>query len=44
MVVLLVAPAKYHLLGLFPENLKQLLSILTNIWWFEATYVIWFGM
>ena len=40
----LVAPAKYHLLGSFPENLKHLLSILTNIWQFKATYVIWFGM
>ena len=40
----LVALAKYHLLGSCPENLKQLLSILTDIWWFEATYVIWFGM
>ena len=34
----IVATAKYNLLRAFPENLKQLSSILTNIWRFEATY------
>ena len=29
-----------YLLRAFPENLKQLSLILTNIWRFEATYVI----
>ena len=27
-----------NLLGAFPENLKQLSSILTNIWMLETTY------
>ena len=39
-----VASAKYYHLGAFSENLKQLPSILTNIWRFEATTLIWFGM
>ena len=39
-----VAAAKYYLLRAFPENLKQLSSIFTNIWRFEATYVIQCGM
>ena len=38
-----VAEAKYYLLRAFPERLKWLSSILTNIWRFEATYVIRFG-
>ena len=38
-----VAALMFYLLRAFPENLKQLSSILTNIWRFEATYVILFG-
>ena len=38
-----VAAAKYYLLRAFPERMKRLSSILTNIWRFEATYVIRFG-
>ena len=37
-----VASAKYDYLRAFPENLKHLFSILTNIWRFKATNVIWF--
>ena len=33
---------KYFLLRAFTENLKQLSSILTNVWRLEADYVIWF--
>ena len=33
-----VASAKYYLLGAFPEILKQLSLIFTNIWRFEAIY------
>ena len=36
-----VASAKYCYLTAFPENLKHLSSILTNIWRFKATNV-WF--
>ena len=39
-----VAYAYYYLLKAFPENLKQLSLILTNIWRFEVTYITWFGM
>ena len=39
-----VAYAKNNNLREFPENLKQLSSMLTNIWRFEAKYIIWFGM
>ena len=34
---------KYYLLRAFSENLKQLSSILTNIWRLEASYAILFG-
>ena len=34
------AVAKYYLLRAFSENLKELSSMLTNIWRFEAIYVI----
>ena len=37
-----VASAKYDYLRAFPENLKHLFSILTNIWRFKATNVIRF--
>ena len=37
-----VACAKYDYLRAFPENVKQLFSILTNIWRFKATNVIRF--
>ena len=37
-----VASAKYDNLRAFPENLKHLLLILTNIWRFKATDVIRF--
>ena len=37
-----VASAKYDYLRAFPENLKHLFSILTNIWRFKTTNVIWF--
>ena len=37
-----VASAMYDYLRVFPENLKHLFSILTNIWRFKATNVIWF--
>ena len=37
-----VTSAKYSLLRAFPENVKQLSSILTKIWRLEATYVIRF--
>ena len=33
-----VAALMYYLLRVFPEHLKQLFKILTNIWRFEATY------
>ena len=36
--------AKYYLLRAFPEFLKQLSSILTNILRLEPTHVIWFGI
>ena len=41
-----VASIKYYLLRAFPENLKQLSLILTNMLTrrFEATYIIQFGM
>ena len=37
-----VACPKYDYLRAFPENVKQLFSILTNIWRFKATNVIRF--
>ena len=36
------ASAKYDYLKAFPENLKHLILILTNIWRFKATNVIRF--
>ena len=39
-----VAALMYYLLRAFPENLKELSWILTNIWRFEATYVVRIGM
>ena len=39
-----VPSAKYDYLRAFPENLKHLFSILTKIWRFKATNVIWFKM
>ena len=39
-----VAAAKYYVLRALPENVKQLYSILTNIWRFQAIYVIRFDM
>ena len=38
-----VVSVKYYHLRAFSENFKQLSSILTNIWRFEATYVIRLG-
>ena len=35
---------EYAALRAFPENLKHLSSVLTNIWLLEGTYVIQFGM
>ena len=35
-----VTTTKHYLLRAFPENLKQLSSILMNIWRLVATYVI----
>ena len=37
-----VASAKYDYLRAFPENLKHLFSILTDIWRFKATNVMRF--
>ena len=34
---------KYYLFRAFPENLKQLSLILTDIWMLEATFVIRLG-
>ena len=35
---------KYFLLRAFSEKLKQLSSVLANIWRLEATYIIQFEM
>ena len=33
----------YYRFRAFPENLKQLSLLLTDIWLLDVTHVIWFG-
>ena len=42
-VMALLLPWQHYSYKTFPENLKHLSSVLTNIWLLEATYVIQFG-
>ena len=39
-----ILSVKDFLLRAFYEKLKQLSSVLANVWRLEATYVKWFGM